>query len=276
MSTETLPSTSLYWAVLETTIPGPTHSARADSTEALDALLQLVPSPGDDLFAVFVPLPDSRTLACAAPRELIDRTGHTLHPDTLPDLPELTNLSPELRLQTLSHLNFRTGPFQARDLRYQQQLRARIATLTTAGIALILSLGSLHRAHQTQSAARATDAAATSSLTSINLTPESLRAELDRLRASAAEPQAPPFDAAASLASLLHNWPTDLPEIHTDSLVITPSQIRFSIRVPNGEQDVSRRFVAPPGWTLHEPALLTTDSARTISFRMTPAHGDHP
>lgn len=276
MSTETLPSTSLYWAVLETTVPGPTHSARADSTDALDALLELVPSPADDLFAVFAPLPDRRTLACAAPCELIGHAAHTLHPDTLPDLPELANLSPEVRAQTLSLLNFRTGPFQPHDLRSQKNLRGRIATLSTAGIAIILSLGFLHRAHQAQTSALAIDTAATASLTSINLTPETLRAELDRLRAAAANPQAPPFDAATALASLLQTWPTDLPEIHTDSLVVTPTQIRFSIRVPAGEQELSRRFIAPPGWTLHEPALLASDSARTISFRMTPAPGDRP
>ncbi len=276
MTTETLPSTSLYWAVLDTPVPGPTHSARADATDALDELLELVPSPADDLFAVFAPLPDHRTLACAAPRELIGHAAHTLRPDTLPDLPELANLPPEVRTQTLSLLNFKTGPYQPHDLRSQRDLRARIASLSTAGIALVLSLGFLHRAHQANTAARSADAATTASLTAANLTPETLRSELDRLIAAAANPPSPPFDAATALASLLHTWPTDLPEIHTDSLVITPTQIRFSIRVPADAHEFSRRFAAPPGWTLHEPTMVASDSARTISFRMTPASGDRP
>ena len=276
MSTETLPSTSLYWAVLETAVPGPTHSDRADSTAAFDELLELVPSPADDLFAVFAPLPDRRTLACAAPRELIGPAAHTLRPDTLPDLPELANLAPDLRTHTLSLLNFKTGPFQPHDLRSQRYLRAKIATLSTAGIALILSLGFVHRAHQASTAARSADAATTASLAAADLTPETLRSELDRLHAAASNPPTPPFDAATALASLLHTWPTDLPEIHTDSLLITPTQIRFSIRVPADAHEFSRRFAAPPGWTLHEPTMVASDSSRTISFRMTPSSGGRP
>lgn len=276
MSTRTLPSTSLYWAVLETTVPGPTHSGQADSTEALDELLELVPSRADDIFAVFAPLPDHRTLACAAPRELIDHAAHTLHPDALPDLPELADLPSHLRAHTLTALNFKTGPYQPRDLRGQQHRRARIATLSTAGIAIILSLGFLHRAHHANTAARSADATTTASLAAASLTPDTLRSELERLLASVANPPTPPFDAATALASLLHTWPTDLPEIHTDSLAVTPTQIRFSVRVPADEHDISRRFTAPQGWTLHDPAMLASDSSRTISFRMTPASGDRP
>ncbi|MFZ4573371.1 MAG: hypothetical protein ACOYN0_03170 [Phycisphaerales bacterium] len=272
----TLPAADLFWAVLGEPTRAPTHSGRPDAEPHLAAFSDLVPAHLDSLFVVTAPIDQDRTIACGVPRHSIPLSDHStrLHPDALPDLPELADLDEASRTALLGRLNLRVGEFEHPALRSNRSLRSWIVTLAVLALAAILANGFHARTQSTLDAARAADTAAATLLSELQLDTSQLAQELARLRAAHGAATVTRFDASAALASLLSRWPTDVGPVDTQIISVNPSEMTIAFELGNTSvRDAIPTFESPEGWTLEEPNLVAGDRTTRISLRYVPSGG---
>lgn len=270
----TLPAASLYWAVLDDSLPRRlTPTARAALTRALATHIPDAATPAEDHAAAFAPLPDGRTLACAAPAAIVD--SHRAHADALvPDsLPAwiYEHLSvPQDSLPDVAAFNLLAGrhePFSKVRIRRTRACRtAAVITLASVGFAI----GALRRA----------DAADVDRSDA-----ESRTAVLLAAYAAAAPPGTPPRDPAAELTHLrltraapantidITRWleltlcaiPADT-RPRVSELIVSPAGVTLSAEVP-GPSEAERlaaAFQATPGFA---PPRVEKSAAGSSTLR---------
>ncbi|MFT3684282.1 MAG: hypothetical protein QM783_05040 [Phycisphaerales bacterium] len=305
-ATVTIPSSSLYWAVL-TLPPGAISAARGTQvvrhTRDLDELFEaFVPVAFETVKPAYVVLDKVRVLAVA-----MDRTALTAAcgAETTVVIPASApgGLMTDAPSEVLGRLNLLWGDLEARPVvkaRMRATLTAAAVIVAIAGLAMV---GLERRTAALQTAADAEDAATGKALTEMYRKPTreagltALDQELSRLtrtRGGAARPSAP-TDAADALQRLLAAWPRSTPtaaggaggasaaKLRTESVSATADVITLSVAVEQREQaeTLSAALRGIPGWQLPQPLFAAApqgsgSSGGTLSFRLAAAPAAKP
>lgn len=290
MTTITLPSTKLYWGIIDR----PPAGAGSEAARfALEGLLPLAIDEAEIRFSAPIPRPGGRdaVIGCAIERaslaDLIaehESAGVAVEhaiPDRWPlFLQDLVGGPMEGTM--LSDLEFRDGEFQSPRARRRERTLWFAGTAAMMLVAVSLALGWTGQAskfrHETdaiqaQRAQRIADCLGPAQGAAATLSPElRLTAELRTLRQSRNQAAAPLLseDRLATFLELLDHWPQDIPT-RADTLQIDQDSItlRGLVRSPQDYEalsDALRGWLVGAGWT--SPAGSSSRAGEAHAFTL--------
>lgn len=161
--------------------------------------------------------------------------------------------------------NLLTGAFEPTPLRKARLRRHSLAAATVFLCSLLAAVGLYRRALGWDSMAESARSAAAQLAAAHSPTgsPDELAAEAKRLRGSreAIARATQPPDAALVLAATLQAWPAQVPS-KPQSIAVTPTGVTISVAVEGDAAPFLRSFTPPAGWSLDEPRLSPSCTAR--------------
>lgn len=278
-----LPAERFYWAVLDTSnLPhkplalsgiGSSHTTRTQLGYLFESVL---PVEIESVHAAYLPLSDTRILACAMNRAELDQAladdAMTLGPDSLP---------PFIDEQVdLARLNLLTGTLQPPRLKRLSQRNALQIAAAIIICATLFFTGTQRRTIAARELRADALAAADQMRLSVLPTgpttqPAALRLisqlrKLERTRTDG--PDATRLiDAAEPLSELLALWPAQL-HATTESMIITPEAITIIAQVPThaDAQSLANALSPMPGWQLQQPQVAATRGVVRTTIRLLP------
>jgi hypothetical protein len=268
----TLSSTSLYWALLDTSCLPRRMASRRPSDRQLGYLFEpLLPVPLESIYAAYIRLPNGKALACGAEaqilRDVLASGATSLTPETLP--PFLADIPVDP-----SRINLLTGAFEPHTRRAGRRRRTFHGAAAILLTALLLLVGLERRTAVARAEAREAEDASTSLISRVLPEPSPqpaeirLVAELRRLRQTRGPASAAGDDASESLAALLSRWPRTF-DGRVESLIVTPAALTVTLSVADhARADQLIAAVSPiPGWGAEQPQVRAERDLVRISLR---------
>ncbi len=280
----TWPAHRFYWALLDASILPKRLFQRGPDRRALGYLFESdLPVPIDRIHAAYLPLGDSRFIACGIEHERLAKDdslqeAHTLSPDEIPE-----NVAPECSVDPRS-INLLTAPHEPAPVRRERHRFIGESTAVAALLLLAVVLGIERRIVAWDRATAQMQAKSQAvydhlyppgiSAPSTQPTPLRLVAELrllERTRGRAAqssdleEPQ-----SGHTLAALLQRWPTDQP-IMTESISVTPASVTVIGLLPTAPaaQGFVSAFHLPDEWEARQPQISAVTDGVRLTWRLT-------
>lgn len=262
-TTERWPSDRFYWAVLE----APQWRRSGELPAGLRSMLEEdTPAPAESLHAVCAPIGNGQVLVCAldqADLKSLSEGIRVLAPEALPEF-----VTGDVTAESLNLLVGRHEPMEVRRSRLRKQFLIATSCLMVAGF---LTVGFIRRAQLWQLTAEHARSAATTMSQSVKpgATPDVLALETSRTRrlAETAAKVKLPDDAALALEVLLRAWPGSM-RAKPESIVISDSGLTLSVMIEGDPTQFLEAMRAPPGWTMDEPRLSTTDAATRLTLHL--------